>query len=187
MVFIWISQVLLRWVFSVFLFGYEHHLLFLSFSLFELSTRIELKAKSFVYLIDFQALELDISKQLAAYEVEYHVIQEEVVASISSAPTSPKSHTEGSMLASMQLEESNLNLQKQIRELQTQLQRAKTSSCLLEVRLKESQSTQANLERQVISVIIYIAINMVSVWIFFFLSFFLSFFHSFFHSSFKIL
>ena len=100
---------------------------------------------------------MDISKQLAAYEVEYHVIQEEVVTSMSSAPTSPKLQSGGSMLKSMELEESNQNLQKQVRELQTQLQRAKTNSCLLEARLKESQTNEIKLERQVTLVTISIS------------------------------
>ena len=98
---------------------------------------------------DWQALELDISKQLAAYEVEYHMMQEEVVASIASAPASPKIHDEQSRFQSMQLQESNANLQKQVRDLQAQVQQAERKANLLEVTLKESQITQAKSERQV--------------------------------------
>ena len=117
---------------------------------FEQNWNVSNDCYSFNYLIDLQALELDISKQLAAYEVEYHVIQEEVVvASVSSAPASPKMHAEGSLLKSIELEESNLSLQKQVRELQAQLQRSKTNACLQEVRLKDCQSAQTKLERQV--------------------------------------
>lgn len=100
-------------------------------------------------LLTFQALGLDISRQLAAYEVEYHVLQEEIVAGIAS-PVSPQQHdVEDWKEKAHHLEESNMALQKQVRELQAQLQSAKVTTRILENNLSASQSKYARLEREV--------------------------------------
>lgn len=96
-----------------------------------------------------EALGLDISRQLAAYEVEYHVLQEEIVAGIAS-PVSPQQHdVEDWKEKARHLEESNMALQKQVRELQAQLQSAKVTTRILENNLSASQSKYARLEREV--------------------------------------
>jgi hypothetical protein len=93
---------------------------------------------------------LDISRQLAAYEVEYHVLQEEIVAGIAS-PISPQHQhaTEDLIEKTRFLEESNMVLQKQVRELQAQLQSAKVTTRILENNLSASQSKYTRLEREV--------------------------------------
>ena len=98
----------------------------------------------------FQALELDISRQLAAYEVEYHVLQEEIVAGIASTQNSPQNPVvEDWAEKARHLEESNIALQKQVRELQAQLQSAKVTTRILENNLGASQSKYSRLEREV--------------------------------------
>lgn len=102
--------------------------------------------------IHFQALELDISRQLAAYEVEYHVLQEEIIAGIASTSNSPQNRdSEDWAEKARHLEESNTALQKQVRELQAQLQSAKVTTRILENNLSASQSKFTRLEREVIS------------------------------------
>ena len=93
---------------------------------------------------------MDISRQLAAYEVEYHVLQEEIVAGIAS-PISPQHQhaTEDLIEKTRFLEESNMVLQKQVRELQAQLQSAKVTTRILENNLSASQSKYTRLEREV--------------------------------------
>lgn len=117
-----------------------------------------------------QALELDISRQLAAYEVEYHVLQEEImmggsacgIVGSSGLGASPASGSSMQSLEqqlraaedcwkekSQRLEEMNQVLQKQVRELQAQLQSAKVTTRILENNLTASQSKYIQLERKV--------------------------------------
>lgn len=93
---------------------------------------------------------MNIDRQLAAYEVEYHVLQEEIVASISSGPASPKILREEEVQKSDRLEESNKNLQKQVRELQAQVREAQTNIRLLEANLTANQAMYGRLEQQVL-------------------------------------
>lgn len=101
-------------------------------------------------MLNFQALELDISRQLAAYEVEYHVLQEEIVAGVVSPANSPQQNdVEEWMEKARHLEETNMALQKQVREMQAQLQAAKVTTRILENNLSASQSKYVRLEREV--------------------------------------
>lgn len=94
-----------------------------------------------------KALELDISRQLAAYEVEYHVLQEEIGAG---GPNGTQTHVSEDLTEKVRhLEESNSALQKQVRELQAQLQSAKVTTRILENNLCASQSKYTRLEREV--------------------------------------
>lgn len=102
-------------------------------------------------LLTSQALGLDISRQLAAYEVEYHVLQEEIVAGIASPICPQKQDAEDWREKARHLEESNIALQKQVRELQAQLQSVKVTTRILENNLSASQSKYTRLEREVIT------------------------------------
>ena len=93
---------------------------------------------------------MDISRQLAAYEVEYHVLQEEIVAGVVSPANSPQQNdVEEWMEKARHLEETNMALQKQVREMQAQLQAAKVTTRILENNLSASQSKYVRLEREV--------------------------------------
>jgi hypothetical protein len=103
-----------------------------------------------------QALALDIGRQLAAYEVEYHVLQEEMAAGLASPPSSPHPISSGGSLPFDsppakwdRLEKSNQVLQKQVRDLQNQLQSSKTNYRVLEANLTAQQAMYTRLERQV--------------------------------------
>ena len=112
-----------------------------------------------------KALDLDISRQLAAYEVEYHVLQEEIVLANNSngggvglpgSGSSPGLQSleqqmaeEGWKDKSQRLEEMNAALQKQVRELQAQVQSAKVTTRILENNLTASQAKYGRLERKV--------------------------------------
>ena len=99
---------------------------------------------------------MDISRQLAAYEVEYFVLQEEIIASIASTPANAQQFQQQQqppddwVEKTQRLEELNQTLQKQVHELQAQVQAAKLNSRILETNLNVSQSKCNRLERKVI-------------------------------------
>lgn len=87
---------------------------------------------------------------MAAYEVEYHVLQEEIVAGIANSSNSPQNPVMEDWTEKVRhLEESNSTLQRQVRELQAQLQSAKVTTRILENNLSASQSKYTRLEREV--------------------------------------
>lgn len=87
---------------------------------------------------------------MATYEVEYYVLQEEMTASASS-PGLEQIYNSGEdwMDKAQRLEEANQGLQKQVRELQAQLQSTKVTTRILENNLAASQSKYFKLERKV--------------------------------------
>ena len=99
-----------------------------------------------------QALTLDISRQLTAYEVEYHVLQEETVAAgLASPPNGLHAAVAGADVHTKwdRLEKTNQALQKQVRDLQNQVHMGKTSYRILEANLTAHQAMYTRLERQV--------------------------------------
>ena len=83
--------------------------------------------------------ELDITKQLQAYEVEYHVLQEEMMQSPSRGDTE--------FIARLEL--SNQNLRQQNRDLIDQLQSAHSHNHSLDVQLNQEQATQSKLKSHI--------------------------------------
>ncbi|XP_078602043.1 TBC1 domain family member 1-like isoform X18 [Branchiostoma floridae x Branchiostoma japonicum] len=86
-----------------------------------------------------RAFELDISKQLHAYEVEYHVLQEEMISS-------PQ---RGDVDRMEKLEQANRNLKRQNMELLEKLQTSHSSIHSLEATVASLQSEQNKLRSSV--------------------------------------
>ncbi len=92
----------------------------------------------------FQVFQLDVSKQLQAYEVEYHVLQEEMLAT----PNHRGDHS-GVHVAMEKLEAANQKLKSQNLELLEQLQTARSISHSFELQLHKLQTNQNKLHSHV--------------------------------------
>ena len=71
----------------------------------------------------FQVFQLDISKTLEAYEVEYHILHEEMEGCSSRTPPSSESHEKDKLILKLsRIQLSNDSLKRQKMELLEQLQ-----------------------------------------------------------------
>lgn len=88
-----------------------------------------------------QVFEMDIAKQLQAYEVEYHVLQEEL---IDSSPLSDNQRMD-------KLEKTNSSLRKQNLDLLEQLQVANARIQSLEVTVEKLLTSESKLKQAVLT------------------------------------
>jgi chromosome segregation ATPase len=93
-------------------------------------------------VVSLQVFQLDISQQLQAYEVEYHVLQEEI-----SRPPAPAAVSNPKQLRA--LEQSNQQLQQQKMELLEQLQSSRCQTRSLESQLERLQTEQGKLNSHI--------------------------------------
>ena len=94
---------------------------------------------------------MDISRLLAGYEVEYHVLQEEIAAGLISpaGDTATSTHEAEALQNALVSKQENETLERKVRELQNQLHETKAIVRVAEANLANHQAMYTRLERQV--------------------------------------